>query len=365
MSEPLLCPKCGALIGKHLTRCYQCNTYLMGSRMDSWVTSLLPDKAQKNPATYLLVFLNILPFLIIFLKLGPSSFLSIPTYTMTQIGATNSALILMNQYWRFVTANFVHFNALHLLMNMLGLLALGPLIEEMFDYKKCFFIFSLSGTLTFAIFFVLTLIFPNILMSSLAGGASAGIFGLLGAGIIGAQKTKTNPGLKKILMKNFFQNLILGLIILPLGSTVLHVLGFGLGFLIAFFIPSSISTNTKKRKAYSYLFFFSFFVIFISFILQAYELKKYPILIANESFKSRLYECLSPNAINSENNSESILALKEKMKNCEIIIRIGVTHPEKIIGRLIELSEKNSNLLNRDKYTLYFERMNKLLKPSP
>ena len=141
MTEPLLCPKCGALIGKHLERCYQCNTYLMGSRLDSWLTSLLPEKAQKNPATYLLLFLSSFPFLVVFLKLGPSSFASIPGYTMTQIGATNSALILMDQYWRFVTANFVHFNGLHLLMNMLGLFALGPLIEEMFDYKKCFFIF--------------------------------------------------------------------------------------------------------------------------------------------------------------------------------------------------------------------------------
>lgn len=362
MSEPLLCPKCGALIGKHLDRCYQCNTYLMGSRMDSWVTAFLPEKAQKNPSTYLLLFLSTFPFLVVFLKLGPSSFLSIPTYTMTQIGATNSALILMDQYWRFVTANFVHFNALHLLMNMLGLFALGPLIEEIFDYKKAFFIFFLSGTLTFAIFFVLTLTFPNILLSALAGGASAGIFGLLGAGVAGAQKKQKKSQLQKILMKNFFQNLILGLIILPLGSTVLHVLGFGLGFLVAFFIPIGPGLKTKNRKVFSYFFFTSLVLILISFFFQARELKKYPILIAAESFKSRLNECASTNLDQESNDSEN---LKEKIKNCEIVLRIGVNHPEKILARLISLAERNESLLNREQYLLYYRRMSSLLKPSP
>ncbi len=360
MSEPLLCPKCGALIGKHLDRCYQCNTYLMGSRMDSWVTSFLPEKAQKNPATYLLLFLSAFPFIIVFLKLGASSFLSIPTYTMTQIGATNSALILMDQYWRFVTANFVHFNALHLLMNVLGLFALGPLIEEIFDYKKTFLIFFLSGTFTFAIFFVLTLIFPNILLSSLAGGASAGIFGLLGAGVAGAQKKQKKSQLQNILMKNFFQNLLLGLIILPLGSTVLHVLGFGLGYLVAFFIPAGSGLKTKHRKIFSYLFFFSLFSVLISFFLQAKELKQFPILIAAESFKSRLYECASPL---TEAQTGDPKNLKEKIKNCEIVLRIGVNHPERILARLIELSEKNEDFLNRKKYILYYQRITSLLKP--
>ena len=362
MSDPLLCPKCGALIGKHLERCYQCNTYLKGSRLDSWVTSLLPQKAQKNPATYLLAFLSSLPFLIVFLKIGPSALSSIPGYTMTQIGATNSALILMDQYWRFITANFVHFNALHLLMNLMGLFALGPLIEEMFDYKKCFFLFFISGTLTFAIFFVLTLFFPNTLMSSLAGGASAGIFGLLGAGVAGAQKMPSKAHLQKLLVKNFIQNLILGLIILPLGSTLLHVLGFGLGFLTAFFIPVGIDSRIKIKKTFSYLFFISFSIIFASFALQAYELKKYPVVIAKESFKSRLYECGSSNESDLKNNS---LALNEKIKNCEIILRIGVNHPEKIVARLVELAEINQTTAMKEKYILYYERMNSLLKPSP
>ncbi|MEI7439999.1 MAG: rhomboid family intramembrane serine protease [bacterium] len=364
MSEPLLCPKCGALIGKHLVRCYQCNTYLMGSRMDSWTTAFLPEKAQKNPATSLLIFLSFIPFLLVFLKIGPASLLSISSYTMTQIGATNSALILMDQYWRFVTANFVHFNALHLLMNMLGLLALGPFIEEMFDYKKCFFIFFISGTFTFAIFTMLTFLLPNIFMSALAGGASAGIFGLLGAGIAGARKMNGKKDLQKILLKNFFQNLVLGLIILPLGSTVLHVLGFGLGFLFAFFIPAGSGALGKERKLFSYSFLFSLIIVVLSFGFQTIELKKYPLLISQESFKSRLSECLStnPNSVNNDPNSLNLI--KEKIKTCEIILRIGVNHPEAIVNRLVYLAQDYPNLLNKEKYTFYLKRMNKLLKPA-
>jgi rhomboid protease GluP len=334
----------------------------MGSRLDSWVTSPFPEKAKKNPSTYLLAFFSSLPFILVFLKVGPSSLSSIPSYTMTQIGATNSALILMDQYWRFVTANFVHFNALHLLMNLLGLFALGPLIEEMFDYKKCFFIFFISGTLTFAIFFVLTLIFPHSLMSGLAGGASAGIFGLLGAGVLGAKKTQNNSGLHKILMQNFFQNLILGLIILPLGSTLLHVMGFGLGFFIASFISIGSKAEIKNKKIFSYLFFLSLLSIIFCFTLQGYELKKFPIFIEKESFKTNLYECIS-----TDENKTSIGMndLTQKMKNCELVLRMGVNHPDKIVARIIELAENTQNSINKEKYVLYYKRINSLLKPRP
>jgi hypothetical protein len=44
---------------------------------------------------------------------------------------------------------------------------------------------------------------------------------------------------------------------------------------------------------------------------------------------------------------------------------MGVNHPEKIIARIIELAENTQNSINKDKYLLYYKRINSLLKPSP
>ena len=100
----------------------------------------------------------------------------------------------------------------------------------------------------------------------------------------------------------------------------------------------------------------------MSFFLQAYELKKYPIVIASESFKNRLNKCLNPISNNSDFESA---ALKERIRNCEIIIRMGVNHPEQIVAIMSDLGGIYPSLIDKEKYILYYERMNSLLKPSP
>jgi rhomboid protease GluP len=49
---------------------------------------------------------------------------------LERLGAVNAYAVLAGDYWRLVTANFLHYGALHLVMNVGCLLAIGPLAED-------------------------------------------------------------------------------------------------------------------------------------------------------------------------------------------------------------------------------------------
>lgn len=62
-----------------------------------------------------------------------------------KLGGLWPADVWAGQYWRLITVNFLHSGALHLAMNMMGLLILGPFIERVLGWFKFFVIYSISG----------------------------------------------------------------------------------------------------------------------------------------------------------------------------------------------------------------------------
>jgi rhomboid protease GluP len=91
-----------------------------------------------------------------------------------RFGAIVPELILYeNQYYRLFTAMFVHFGAMHLLMNMMGLMIFGIRVERYYGRLRyiCVYIISgLAGSL-FSLFFT----------RGYAAGASGAVYGLTGA----------------------------------------------------------------------------------------------------------------------------------------------------------------------------------------
>ncbi|MEM9137176.1 MAG: rhomboid family intramembrane serine protease [Cyanobacteria bacterium P01_F01_bin.42] len=49
------------------------------------------------------------------------------------------------EYWRLISANFLHSGTMHLAMNMMGLLILGPFLERVLGVLRYFLIYSASG----------------------------------------------------------------------------------------------------------------------------------------------------------------------------------------------------------------------------
>ena len=90
------------------------------------------------------------------------------------------------EWWRIISAGFLHFGLLHIAMNMLLLWQLGHLLE------------SALGRGRFALLYFASLVggsFGALLLSpnALTGGASGAVFGLMGAATVALWHRGVNP----------------------------------------------------------------------------------------------------------------------------------------------------------------------------
>jgi rhomboid protease GluP len=92
---------------------------------------------------------------------------------MVNWGANFAPLVTMGEYWRLLTANWLHFGVQHLAVNAYSLYALGSQIEALFGRSRFLTIYLLSGISGAVASYVLT--------NGLSAGASTSIFGLFGA----------------------------------------------------------------------------------------------------------------------------------------------------------------------------------------
>lgn len=157
-------------------------------------------------------------------------------YEGQMTGGFNPILVLeRNQYYRLITANFIHFGLMHIFFNCYSLLNIGPVLELMLGMKR--YIIVVVGSM-FA-----TTIFPCVLYllfgtgaNTIAGGISGVIFGLLGA------LWALAICFKQVYLEIFKQVLpsivlMLGLsLLVPSISLIGHVSGMLGGFIITYVV---------------------------------------------------------------------------------------------------------------------------------
>src|SRR5882757_5994703 len=127
------------------------------------------------PATYALVAINIAVFLWMW-HAGVSPRNPTPD-DLIRFGANNSELVLNGEWWRIITAMFVHVGVIHLATNMWCLWNLGLLGEPLIGPSGMFAAYLLTG------------VAGNLLSTAVhAGvpGAADGPGGIVGAGASGA-----------------------------------------------------------------------------------------------------------------------------------------------------------------------------------
>jgi membrane associated rhomboid family serine protease len=128
------------------------------------------------PATTVLVAINVAVFVGMMLSGGsPWGF---SNAISTQWGANVGPLTLSGEYWRLVTAGFVHASLMHIAFNMWCLWSLGQLSERLFGSWITFAVYILTG-----VGGSLLSIGWNPMRSEV--GASGAIFGIAGAILAG------------------------------------------------------------------------------------------------------------------------------------------------------------------------------------
>ena len=153
------------------------------------------------------------------------------------IGAFYKPFVLAGEYWRLLTAGFVHIDLWHLAMNMMALFSLGKIFEPLLGVKR--YLLILIPSIIVGSLFVLSS--PE---NSFVVGISGGIYGLLAAYVTLILRTGgwRMPPVRAALMNMLFINLLLNF--LPNISVRAHLGGFVTGLIIYGLI------TTEKAEVY-------------------------------------------------------------------------------------------------------------------
>jgi rhomboid protease GluP len=128
---------------------------------------------QRAYVTYGLIGLNLLVFALELWLGGSQNF-----KTLYRLGAMVPQAVMAGEWWRLLAATFLHFGVLHLSMNMLGLLVLGPFVEFMLGRWKYLCTYLMSGVGSMLVLTLLAVTMKD--STDFVVGASGAIMGLLG-----------------------------------------------------------------------------------------------------------------------------------------------------------------------------------------
>jgi len=121
--------------------------------------------------TYMILGINIAAWLI--MNLAGLLFGWSMNAQLIYFGAKVNALIVRGEYWRLITAMFLHIGVAHLFFNSYALYIYGPIVEKLYGKTKYILIYLISG--------LIGSIFSYALSPNPSAGASGAIFGLMGA----------------------------------------------------------------------------------------------------------------------------------------------------------------------------------------
>lgn len=228
-----MCPNCRAFITSDDKVCPYCQ-HQVGQ----------PAIARRSPpdvlggliphqrfVTMLILLINTGLYLAMMLRMtqqGGSGFRDPDLQTLVDFGAKYVPYILgRGQWWRLITAAFLHGGLLHIAMNSWVLFDLGPQVNESFGtprFLTIYFVSSVTGYLASMYW-----------SSAVSIGASAGLCGLIGAMI--ALGTRDRSAFGAAMRRQYVQwmiyLLIFGLVISGVDNAA-HLGGLAGGFIVAY-----------------------------------------------------------------------------------------------------------------------------------
>lgn len=166
------------------------------------------------------------------------------TPTLIFLGAKVNSLIEAGDYWRLVSANFLHVGWWHLAANMVGLFSLGWLVELFYGRPRFLILYTLTA--------VAGAIASYEFLPGISAGASTAVFGLMG--VVAAHNLKYRRYLPPAMLARM--GLIFPLILLQLvlaaGKPEIdvngHVGGLIAGFLLGLITDSRVAGPLQGQR---------------------------------------------------------------------------------------------------------------------
>jgi rhomboid protease GluP len=241
-SGSLLCTSCGVLVGVNDATCYNCGRRNPGL----WGFGPLLRMLGRD--------LGFVPFVIgtcvvlygltlIFSRGaigmgGPMSFLAPAPAALFVFGASGSLPVFgLGRWWTVLSAAWLHGSALHILFNMMWVRDLGPATAEMYGPGRTVIIYTVSSVTGFALSSFAGAYIPDLFIlrgGQFTVGASASIFGLLGALVYYGRRTGSSAVRSQA--TSWALSMALFGFLMPGIDNYAHAGGFGGGYLVARFL---------------------------------------------------------------------------------------------------------------------------------
>jgi rhomboid protease GluP len=177
----VLCTSCGVLVGVNDPTCYNCGRRNPGM----WgfapaFRALGSDLGFINIVTGATITLYVLS--LVLSRDGSQIGLSPSDYALRILGASGASPVFeFGWWWTVLTASWLHGGPLHILFNVLWIRQLGPEVANLYGAGRMILIYTIAGVTGFTLSTLMFFLQIPFFGAFLTVGASAAIFGFLGA----------------------------------------------------------------------------------------------------------------------------------------------------------------------------------------
>jgi rhomboid protease GluP len=194
----VVCVSCGSLVGVRDEKCFNCgrrNPGLWG------FAPLLRNLGNDLGFVTLVVWGSGALYAISLLLSGGGlrmggglfGFLAPSTQIVMLLGASGGyPVFVLGRWWTVLSASWLHGSLLHIVFNMMWVRDLGPVVADVYGAGRMVIIYTIAGACGFLLSSVAAMYLPPLPLlrgAQLTLGASAAIFGLLGALVYYGRRT--------------------------------------------------------------------------------------------------------------------------------------------------------------------------------
>ena len=188
----VVCASCGSLVGVNDDKCYTCGRRNPGL----WGFGPVLRRFGNDMGFVSLVVYGCLTMytvsLLLSMLLGENIMGAVPfgilgpgRLSLSVLGQSGAIPVFFEgRWWTLLSAGWLHGGALHILFNIMWIRQLGPVVADMFGAARMIIIYTIAGVCGFLLSSVMAYLIPYtpfIGYGFYTVGASAPIFGLLGA----------------------------------------------------------------------------------------------------------------------------------------------------------------------------------------
>jgi rhomboid protease GluP len=238
----VICASCGVLVGVNDPTCYNCGRrnpglwgfapVLRGLGNDLGFISIVTG------GTIIMFVLSL-----VMSRDGMSIGLTPSSGALMILGASGAVPVFRyGWWWTVLTAGWLHGGVLHIFFNVLWIRQLGPEIANLYGAGRMVIIYTIAGIIGFTLSSVMGLFAIPFFGASLTVGASASIFGFLGALVHYGRRTGSAHARQMGLQYALFMG-IMGFVLSGVDNGA-HLGGFAGGYL-----ASMLLDPLKKERA--------------------------------------------------------------------------------------------------------------------